>query len=277
MPASAAALYGYHAAPGAFVRLSPPWEQVQVQREEGPFETRRVTLRVGPFPGVTWVAQHGDAEVGRRFTDRQVKGPFASWTHTHHFEPRGAESELFDSIRYVLPFGQLGALGAGLVARKLERMFAYRHAVTAADLARHAQAGETRLTVAVAGGDPVAERALRGFLLTGGHTLNHQAPVRVSLQRRQALVQRAQGTLRLQFGQLLAWGFPLPAVGGRDPAPPWLALDDALGAVHLALLHPALQGELVVTDRRNDLAAHGFVPRLPTLSLARAFERGEVP
>jgi ligand-binding SRPBCC domain-containing protein len=274
MPASAEALYAYHAAPGAFLRLTPPWEQVQILREEGPFETRKVTLRVGPFPGLTWVAQHGDAEAGRRFTDRQERGPFASWIHTHHFEPAGAQSELFDSIRYALPFGPFGAVGAGMVERKLQRMFAYRHAVTAADLARHTLAGTTRFAVTLSGGDRLAEKALGAFLLTGGHTLQPQAPIQIALSHGQAVIVRPQGTVRLGFGRLVGSSVPPPSSGGRDNRPAWLALDDAIGAVHFTLLHPELQGDLEVTDRRNDLAVHGFIPRLATLEQALAFQVG---
>ena len=54
--------------------------------------------------------------------------------------PDGADrSHLEDEIRYALPLGPLGRLGAGVTGEKLESLFAYRLALTAADLARHAE------------------------------------------------------------------------------------------------------------------------------------------
>jgi ligand-binding SRPBCC domain-containing protein len=87
--------------------------------------------RVGPFMA-RWEAEHTDYEVGRMFRDRQVKGPFAKWVHTHRFEPDGqGGSWLIDQVDYELPLGALGRLfGGGFVRQKLERMFAYRHQVT---------------------------------------------------------------------------------------------------------------------------------------------------
>ena len=65
----------------------------------------------------------------RRFVDRQVKGPYRTWVHTHEFEPRPGGTLVRDHVRYALPFGPLGDVVAGrLVARDLNRIFAYRRA-----------------------------------------------------------------------------------------------------------------------------------------------------
>jgi hypothetical protein len=67
--------------------------------------------------------------------------------------------------------GGLGRLfGGGYARHRLERTFAYRHAVTRADLGRHAAfAGQPRLTVAVSGSSGLVGGALGPFLTTGGH------------------------------------------------------------------------------------------------------------
>jgi ligand-binding SRPBCC domain-containing protein len=67
------------------------------------------------------------------FRDSQIKGPFALWLHTHRFEPDGPSAcYLEDRVEYALPMGRLGRMIAGrFVRRKLERLFAYRHEVTA--------------------------------------------------------------------------------------------------------------------------------------------------
>jgi uncharacterized protein (TIGR01777 family) len=177
MPAPADALFAWHARPGAFERLAPPWEVVEVRARqgEGLAVGTRVTVRtrVGPLPA-TLVAEHTRLEPGRLFEDRQLRGPFRSWVHTHTMEPDGpAASVLEDRVAYGLPLGALGrGVAGGMVRRRLARMFAWRHAVTASDLRRHAAWGPGRpLKVVVAGASGLVGRALVPFLTTGGHAV----------------------------------------------------------------------------------------------------------
>lgn len=131
------ALRDWHFRPGAFARLTPPWEKARVLSLAEPLtDGARAIIEVGIGPvRKRWIAEHEITPTG--FIDRQIEGPFAFWEHDHRFEPITATtSRLTDSIRYRLPLGWLGRLfGKSLVERKLDRLFRYRHAVTAADLA----------------------------------------------------------------------------------------------------------------------------------------------
>lgn len=175
LPHDAETVFAWHMAPGAFERLTPPWERVTVaaRPEGGLGEGAEVTLKtaLGPL-SLSWVAAHEAFEPGRQFRDVQVEGPFASWRHTHRFEPRPeGGSTLVDDIEYRLPFGPLGRwFGGGLVKSKLERMFAYRHRVTAADLDAHARRrGQQHMKIAIGGASGLIGKALGAFLGTGGH------------------------------------------------------------------------------------------------------------
>ncbi len=134
VPAPATAVFDWHEAPGAFARLTPPWERVRVVHQEGGIrDGARVSLRVGPGPiALRWDLEHRDYQPGRSFTDQQVSGPFHSWRHVHLMTPDGPDGCILeDRIEYALPFGALGnAIGGPLVDRKLRRLFAYRHEVT---------------------------------------------------------------------------------------------------------------------------------------------------
>ena len=134
IPASAEDVFDWHEAPGAFDRLTPPWERVRVLRHEGGIrDGARVSLVVGPWPfSIRWELEHRDYQHGRSFTDWQLSGPFRSWKHVHRMIPQGPHAcVLEDAIEYELPFGASGRLfGRPLVERKLKRLFAYRHAVT---------------------------------------------------------------------------------------------------------------------------------------------------
>jgi uncharacterized protein len=176
MPVSARELFTWHARPGALERLTPPWESVELLERTGPPGIEvgaRVAIRfqVGPVPR-RWVAEHTRYEPHSLFQDVQVSGPFDRWVHTHRMHPRGAEaSELEDCIEYALPGGVLGGLLGGHFARvKLERMFAYRHALTRMDLQRHQTfAAQGPLHVAVSGASGLIGSQLVAFLGGGGH------------------------------------------------------------------------------------------------------------
>ncbi|WP_370459005.1 TIGR01777 family oxidoreductase [Aggregicoccus sp. 17bor-14] len=176
MPVSAHALFTWHALPGAFERLTPPWEPIEVLERSGPPGIEvgarvEVRFQMGPVPR-RLVAEHTRYEPDVLFQDVQRSGPFASWVHTHRMHPTGPESsELEDHIEYALPAGPLGrVVGGGLARRQLERMFAYRHAITRADLQRHlAFSAQGPLCVAVSGASGLIGSQLTAFLGGGGH------------------------------------------------------------------------------------------------------------
>ena len=137
--APAAEVFRWHERPGAFERLTPPWEAVEVlERSPGIRDGARtvIRLRIGPFRR-RWLAEHRDYREGEQFRDVQVQGPFAYWEHTHRVTPDGPDAcYLEDHIEYALPGGPLGRwLGGALARNKLAATFAYRHRVTRHDLA----------------------------------------------------------------------------------------------------------------------------------------------
>ncbi len=137
--APADVVFQWHTRPDAFEKLTPPWEHVKILERTGGIENgARVMLRVGRWPlRVLWIAEHCDYVAGRQFRDVQVRGPFARWEHTHLVTPDGPGAcWLEDHIEYSLPFAPVGRFLAGwFVRRKLKRLFAYRHRITAEETA----------------------------------------------------------------------------------------------------------------------------------------------
>ena len=222
MPATPEELFAWHARPGAFARLAPPWQRFEVVggRPEV-VEGSRVVLRMAKGPlRVRWVAEHRSVRPGAGFRDVQISGPFALWEHDHLFEPRGEEGALLhDRIRFRPPAGALGRLlMEASLRRDLESTFRYRHATTAADLELHARfAGRPRLRVAVTGAGGLVGRTLCALLTTGGHQV-------VRLQRR-----AARGPLAApeESAERASWD---PQRGLLDPG----AVGDLDAIVHLA-------------------------------------------
>ncbi len=177
LAAPAAAVFDWHLREGAFERLNPPFEPARVvSRTGGISDGGRVELQVpigGPFHQ-TWISQHQGYVPGVQFQDAQIKGPFASCVHTHRIEADGPDAcFLDDRLEYRLPFGPFGVLGRAFVARKMQRMFDYRHRLTAADIAAHhnVPAGVTSMKILVVGATGLVGSSLVPFLTTGGHTV----------------------------------------------------------------------------------------------------------
>jgi hypothetical protein len=173
MPVGARELFAWHARDGAFERLMPPWETLEIERRSGTIRDgdRLVfVIRKGPAR-VRWEALHDAYVEGERFDDIMVKGPFASWRHTHRCVPAGdAASLLSDEIEYALPMGPFGAFfGGAMVRADLDRMFAFRHERTRRDLERHA--GRSPRRVIMTGASGAIGSDLRHFLTTGGHVV----------------------------------------------------------------------------------------------------------
>jgi uncharacterized protein (TIGR01777 family) len=169
--------FAWHERPGAFERLSPPWEQIEVLERTGGIrdgDRLKLRLRRGPFR-LHWEALHCGYVKGRRFCDEQVKGPFSRWSHTHRFKPDAeGHSILEDHVEYALPLGPVGRLlGRSYTERGLRQMFAHRHQTTQADLTRHkrfADYGAQR--VAVTGSSGLVGSQLTAFLTSGGHRVD---------------------------------------------------------------------------------------------------------
>jgi ligand-binding SRPBCC domain-containing protein len=127
-------VFAFHESPGALQRLTPPWEEVEVESGGDSIKvgSRAVLVtKLGPIP-LRWVAEHTEYDPPHRFADRQVSGPFARWYHRHEFLDDGRGGTILrDAVDYDLPLGALGRLfGGGLVRRKLCKMFDYRHEAT---------------------------------------------------------------------------------------------------------------------------------------------------
>ena len=176
LPVNAATAFRWHERPGALERLIPPWEHIEVLQHPQSLQAgsrAELQMHVGPI-SQRWVAEHAGYQPDLQFQDIQVSGPFRRFEHTHRMEPRDGNScWLEDRIDYTLPGGVIGSwLGSGFVARKLHRVFQYRHAVTLADLSDLAGSPGVRpMKVLISGANGLVGSQLCPLLTTSGHTV----------------------------------------------------------------------------------------------------------
>lgn len=174
MPVSVEELFAYHTRPGAFERLAPPWQRLDIVEQAGGMaDGGRVVFdaRLGPLRK-RWVAEMSGYREGEQFVDTQVEGPFAHWRHTHRFVAvDGSTSELVDHVEYGLPAGGVTEwFGEGPADKQLQRLFAFRHRRTRLDLERHARwSDRPRLKVAITGAGGLIGSHLAVYLTTAGH------------------------------------------------------------------------------------------------------------
>lgn len=111
-------------------RTSPPRTREQVLRGLNTPLAQGVRIAFRARHGLflsTLEAEIVEWDPPTQFVDRQVRGPFRSWTHRHTFRPFQNGTLMTDRIEYRVPFGILGLLADRLwLGKHLDRFFAYR-------------------------------------------------------------------------------------------------------------------------------------------------------
>jgi ligand-binding SRPBCC domain-containing protein len=117
--------------------ITPPSLQFHIITD-GPIEIRSGTiidyrLKLSGIP-FRWQSVIEEFNPPRQFVDRQVRGPYAAWHHTHSFAPVAGErgeitgTDMTDLVRYRMPLGPLGTLVHALFVRpQLNAIFDFRN------------------------------------------------------------------------------------------------------------------------------------------------------
>jgi ligand-binding SRPBCC domain-containing protein len=93
------------------------------------YEGMLINYRVKPLFHIPlyWQTEICKVQYPLFFTDRQLKGPYKLWEHTHTFVEKDNGVLMKDTVKYQLPFGIIGKLVHSLIVqKKIENIFIYR-------------------------------------------------------------------------------------------------------------------------------------------------------
>jgi ligand-binding SRPBCC domain-containing protein len=118
----------FHTAASSLKAITPPLIPMQLRHapeQMGDGDEMAFTMWLGPLP-VRWEARVEEASPAG-FLDRQVRGPFAYWSHRHRFLALdGGRTEVVDEVEARLkPHLLWGAVGLAMWIG-LPLLFAYR-------------------------------------------------------------------------------------------------------------------------------------------------------
>ena len=136
LPAPPEAVFPFFSDPRNLEAITPDFLRFRVLRTSTSSDAGRHEDRLSAVTSrlpLRWQSVIEAWEPPRRFVDRQTRGPYTLWHHTHEFEPRDGGTLIRDRVRWAVPLGALGDLVAGgWVARDVDAIFAFRRAKLAA-------------------------------------------------------------------------------------------------------------------------------------------------
>lgn len=132
LPISIGEAWDFFSSPKNLALITPPeldFKILSMVEKSGIFEGQQIDYTVKPLFGIPlkWKTEIGKTSFHCFFTDKQLKGPYKVWVHTHTFSAQDNGVLMKDEIVYKLPFGFVGKwMNKLFVRKKIEAIFEYR-------------------------------------------------------------------------------------------------------------------------------------------------------
>src|SRR4051812_31886876 len=129
--------WDFFSLPDNLDKITPPQVKFKTITDLGDarlYNGMKIKYRLRPLLNIpmTWETVIMEVDAPRRFIDKQIKGPYALWEHTHTFKEVKGGVIMTDDVKYALPFGWLGTVFHPMVVKKkLEGIFKFREEATA--------------------------------------------------------------------------------------------------------------------------------------------------
>jgi ligand-binding SRPBCC domain-containing protein len=132
LPISLNEAWDFFSSPLNLAKITPPELDFKILTPvEGKeiYNGMLIDYRVKPLFGIPvhWQTEICKVEKPFIFADRQLKGPYKVWHHTHIFREENGGVMMEDIVDYEIPLGALGRLAQILIVkRKVESIFEFR-------------------------------------------------------------------------------------------------------------------------------------------------------
>ncbi len=93
------------------------------------YEGMIIDYTVRPLLGIPlrWRTEISKVDKPNFFMDKQVKGPYALWEHTHRFIKKDNGVLMQDEVKYQLPLGFMGSIVHNFIVKeKIRKIFKFR-------------------------------------------------------------------------------------------------------------------------------------------------------
>ena len=132
LPISIGEAWDFFSSPKNLALITPPeldFKILSKTEKAGIFEGQQIDYTVKPLFGIPlkWKTEIGKTSLHSFFKDKQLKGPYKVWEHTHIFSVQDNGVLMKDEIIYKLPLGFVGKwMNKLFVRKKIEDIFEYR-------------------------------------------------------------------------------------------------------------------------------------------------------
>jgi ligand-binding SRPBCC domain-containing protein len=132
MPITIEKAWDFFSSPANLSRITPPGMGITIQSkqtEEPIYTGMKIKYIIKPLFNIPlkWITEITWVMAPVTFIDKQQKGPYAFWEHTHTFTQAPGGVKMTDEVLYALPLGILGRIMHYIIVkRKLENIFNYR-------------------------------------------------------------------------------------------------------------------------------------------------------
>jgi ligand-binding SRPBCC domain-containing protein len=130
IPAPVGEVFSFFNAAENLNLITPPWLYFKILTPLPVIMKKNTLINYSiKFLGfrTTWRTEIKVWQPPDRYVDRQIKGPFRVWEHTHLFKEKGEGTQMEDVIRYAVPGFVFSPLIHFLFVRpRLDKIFAFR-------------------------------------------------------------------------------------------------------------------------------------------------------
>lgn len=132
LPISIEKAWAFFTSPQNLSLITPPELDFKILTrltDEEIYEGMKIGYTVKPVLGIPlrWQTEICKIKKQKYFTDRQQKGPYKIWEHTHSFSEQKGGVLMQDLVVYKLPFSFVGIIANSIfVRRKIINIFNYR-------------------------------------------------------------------------------------------------------------------------------------------------------